>query len=209
MSITLAHARDLPYIVDLSKKHAEELGFLPRAAMDAYLARGHVTLAKENGDPCGYFLVGAPNLEQRIFQACVQLDARGYRHGLALLATMVASAATAGTRIITLHCRDGLASNGFWAACGFHLARTCLGGAARRKIVNEWHLPIAAAISDPSLPYARSFLASIRTGTQPGTVPPPCTGVAGAPQSSRWTETVHAAAIAAATVDASSSSSRA
>lgn len=162
--LKLATPADLPYIVGLSKKHADELGFLPREAMAAYLSRARVTLALENGDPCGYFLTGAYAPQLRIFQACVQLDARGLGHARDLLGGLIARAAVAGTTKISLHCRDGLASNAFWAACGFTHGGLILGGAARRKIVCQWELSISDALHNAALPYARDFLRHLRPG---------------------------------------------
>src|SRR5258707_1628099 len=105
--IQKAIATDLPYIVSLSKRHADELGFLPRAAMASYLDRQRVTLARENGDPCGYFLTSGLQPQIRIFQACVQLDARGLGHARELLGDLIARAAISGSQRITLHSRDG------------------------------------------------------------------------------------------------------
>ncbi len=168
VSIAPANARDLSYIVSLSRRHADALGFLTRGAMQAYLDRGRVTIARENGDPCGYFLTGGLNESVRIFQACVQLDARNLKHGWALGSELITRAAAAGSKEITLHCRDGLDSNAFWAACGFSLTSCICGGSARRKIVNIWTLQIADALTNPALPYSANFLASIRARTFEG-----------------------------------------
>lgn len=178
MSIQKASARDLKYIEALSRKHAEELGFLTRTAMAAYLDRGRVTLAAENGDPCGYFLIGAPGERIRIFQACVQLDARGLGHAHTLLTDLIGNAAYAGASRITLHCRDGLESNGFWSACGFRSGGLILGGGARRKVVHEWELSICDALTNPAIPYAAGFLRTLRAGTQTGEVALPSPGIA-------------------------------
>jgi len=180
MSVTPAKLADLPYIVNLSRRHAEELGFLTRSAMEAYLTRGRVAIARENGDPCGYFLTGGLSRHVRIFQACVQLDARGLAHGIGLLSELITRAAHAGTQQISLHCRDGLASNGFWTACGFSSSGLLLGGSARRKIVHTWNLQISAALALPSLPYARHFFASLRAGPQEGARPPASCSLQGA-----------------------------
>lgn len=168
MAVTVSSPTDLTYIVSLSKAHAEELGFLTRGAMEHYLFTNRVRMARENGDPCGYFLTSTLKEHTRIFQACVQLDARGLAHGQALLGDLVARAAAAGSVRISLHCRDGLASNGFWSACGFRLAAVAPGGAARRKIVNTWELRVADALCNPTLPYAAEFFRRIRAAGFPG-----------------------------------------
>lgn len=162
MSVTPATSTDLTYIVSLSKRHAEEVGFLTKMAMGAYLDRGRVTMAQENGEPCGYFLTGGFAPQLRIFQACVQYDARGLAHGKNLLSDLIFRSVTHGVQLITLHCRDGLDSNGFWSACGFRSGGLKLGGSARKKIVHQWELPIVSALSNPALPYARHLLASLR-----------------------------------------------
>jgi hypothetical protein len=175
MSIHHATQTDLPYVIDLSKKLATEVGFIPRQAVSNYLDRGRITMARENGDRAGFFLVGRLGLPQvRIFQACVQYDARGLNHGIFLLSDLITKAALAGTEFLSLHCRDGLESNGFWSACGFQSGGLILGGKARRKIVHQWELTIADALAIPTLPYARHYLAALGAraaagiGTQEG-----------------------------------------
>lgn len=161
MSLHPCTERQLPYIVDLAAVHATELGFIPRQAMAAYVQRGRVTLARENGDPCGFFLTSGLAPRTRIFQACVQRDARGLGHAIDLLGDLLGRAAVAGVREISLHCRDGLESNGFWSACGFQSGGLILGGTARRKIVHDWRLRIIDAVRDPSLPYGARILESL------------------------------------------------
>ena len=173
MSIHLADTDSLPYIVDLSRRFATEVGFIPRSAMEAYITRGRVTLATQNGDSVGYFLTSGLNHHTRIFQAAVQLDARGLRQGLDLLGELVTRSAFAGTKFLTLHCRDGLESNGFWSACGFQLDGLIPGGHARRKIVCNWRLEIDAALRNPSLPYGRRFLSELRGRATPREIAAP------------------------------------
>lgn len=180
MSIELANPTAFKYIVALAKKHATELGFIPAAAMENYLHRGRITLARENDDPCGFFLVGKLGVPQlRIFQACVQYDARGLKHGLLLLSDLITKAADSGTEFLSLHCRDGLESNGFWSACGFHLAEISAVGTSRRKVVHTWHLRIGDALADASLPYARHYLAALGRRAAEGTLSPTCSSITG------------------------------
>lgn len=171
MAITVSSPQDLKYIVSLSKVHAEELGFLTRSAMEHYLLTHRVRMARENGEPCGYFLTSSVKHTTRIFQACVQIDARGLHHAQSLLGDLLSRAAAGGAVKLSLHCRDGLESNGFWSSCGFRLATVAPGGAARRKIVNTWELGVAEAFSNPSLPYAAEFFRRIRAGAAACTFP--------------------------------------
>lgn len=170
MSIEISKPSDLPYIVHLSKVHAEELGFLTRSAMATYLDSNRVTMARENGEPCGYFLTSHHRQQTRIFQACVQMDARGLGHAQSLLSDLIRRSAAAGCQRLTLHCRDGLASNGFWSACGFSCTRLIPGGGARRKIVNQWELRVFDALRNPSLPYAADFVRQFQAGAAPAAI---------------------------------------
>jgi hypothetical protein len=181
MGIEVSTPSDLAYIVSLAKKHSDALGFIPRAAMAARIDSGCVKLATENNDPCGFFLTSGMQPTVKIFQACVQTDARGLNHAKALLADLICRTAAAGGRSITLHCRDELESNGFWSACGFKLDSLILGGHTRRKIVNQWRLDIGAALASPVLDYQKHFLARLRSSTfergAESCLPSPCTRV--------------------------------
>jgi len=169
MSIRIAKPSDLTYIIALAAKNADALGFLTRAATENYIERRKVTLARENGDPCGFLLTSARDrAEVRIFQACVQYDARGLRHGIAMLSGLITEAASHGAHQISLHCRDGLASNAFWQACGLHLTSIIPGGHTRRRVVNVWTLPIHEALHLPTHPYAADAGAAFRMGAQGG-----------------------------------------
>lgn len=175
MSISTANLRHLPYIVDLAKKNADALGFLTREATAVYIDRRNVTLARENGDPCGFLLTSRRNKsEVRIFQACVQYDARGLTHGINMLSSLISEAAANGTYQISLHCRDGLQSNAFWKACGLHLSSIIPGGHTRRRVVNVWSLQLSEALHLPTHPYAANFLSQIRSSPEGcfGATPP-------------------------------------
>lgn len=156
--LALATPADVSYLAHLSRKHADALGWIPTAALASYADRGRVTVARVNRQHAGYLLHSPLADRCRIFQACIQYDARRRQHGEDLVADLVARAAVAGSRIVTLHCRDGLDSNAFWSACGFELAELNLGGKARGKIINHWQLDVGQAIVNPTLPFAAAFL---------------------------------------------------
>ena len=165
MSVTRANSRHLSFLRHLQDQNSLALGFLTPAAQLAYIERGRVTLARDNGDPVGYFLTSTrARRDVRIFQACVQFDARGLTHGLDMAAQLITEAAHYGSTSISLHCRDGLESNAFWQACGFALKEILPGGHARGRVVNVWHLDIAAALQLPTHPYAAAYLASLDPG---------------------------------------------
>jgi hypothetical protein len=135
-AVVRATPADLAYVVALQKRNHEALGFIPRAALSEKIDRGHLWLARENGEPAGYLHHGSLAVpEVRVFQAAVQYDARRRHHGLALVADFVARAKAAGARAASLRCLDFLDANDFWTAAGFSLIGTEPGA---RGTLNVW-----------------------------------------------------------------------
>lgn len=88
-TIRIASLADLPYVVSLQKRFTNELGFLPTAALSAWIERSCVLLVEENGDPAGY-VVQRPRLNtarwcRPLTQVAVAMDAQRRHLGLALL----------------------------------------------------------------------------------------------------------------------------
>ena len=138
--ITRATPRDLAYVVDLQKRHANALGFIPRAALEEKIDRGRIWLARENGEPAGYLHHGSlARPEVRIFQAAIQYDARRRHMGLALVDDLVRRAEHAGARGVSLRCLSFLEANQFWDAAGFSLLTTEPGG---KGTLNVWVNPL-------------------------------------------------------------------
>src|SRR3954452_11940830 len=134
--IVRAAPADLPYVVHLQKRHADALGFLPRAALAEKIERGQVWLSLENGEPAGFLHHGSLAVpEVRIFQAAVQYDARRRHLGLSLVQRVVDRAAAAGARGISLRCLSFLDANAFWEAAGFALLATEPGA---KGVLNVW-----------------------------------------------------------------------
>lgn len=119
----IATLGDQRYIDALAKKFSNEVGFLPRTALEAYIAMGGVELALENGEPAGYILSRGYlrwNIAMRpITQAAVQFDAQRRHLGLELVARAEAHAREVGQIAIQACCREGLDANDFWQAAGF------------------------------------------------------------------------------------------
>lgn len=122
-AITLASSAELTYILDLQRKFSNQIGFLPRPAIEHYITHKRVALAYENGAPAGYVL-GRPAfrwqpLMRPITQAAVQMDAQRRAHGLALVKRVCELARSAGQTAVQAMCRQDLDANDFWAAAGF------------------------------------------------------------------------------------------
>jgi ribosomal protein S18 acetylase RimI-like enzyme len=126
------------YVVDLARKHTDALGFIPRPRLEQYHAAGQIHIARENGDPCGYLVVGSgwPNL--KIYQACIQYDVQRREHGWNLVNRLERQAARMGYEAISLWCGDDLAANEFWKACAFVQVGQKAGGERRGRKLNLW-----------------------------------------------------------------------
>jgi len=126
------------YALDLHRKNSECLGFLPQQRVEEYDERGQLWLAYENDDPAGYLLFGHGHPTLRIYQACVQYDARRREHGLGLVARLIRHATAKGYEAIALRCRENLDANAFWREAGFTLCGQVLGGRRRGRMLNRW-----------------------------------------------------------------------
>jgi N-acetylglutamate synthase-like GNAT family acetyltransferase len=88
-SIRPATLADLPYVLNLQKRYTNEVGFLPTAAISAWIERGGVQLVLENNDPAGY-VIARPRLNtarwcRPLSQVAVAMDAQRRHLGLALV----------------------------------------------------------------------------------------------------------------------------
>ncbi len=135
----------LKYMVALSNRNTESLGFIESTRMAKRIEKGQVLAEYDNGDLCGYLLHGCLGNWVHIHQACIQEDARRIDHGRALVARLAAKARRAGCMGISLRCRDNLPSNLFWQALGFEHVATVPGGRSRGRMINVWMLEFANA----------------------------------------------------------------
>lgn len=135
-TIRSARPEDLPYLLWVTNRLNDELGFIPRIAFErriAGTASGGILLAEENGSPAGLLHYGSlRGVIARIFQAGIQYDAQRRHHGLALLRSYESKAIEHGARLISLTCRIGLDANAFWKAAGYRQIETVPGMRAER-----------------------------------------------------------------------------
>ena len=135
-SVRSATVADLGYILDQQRKHRRELGFLPRQAVEEYEQRGHLWLAEENGEGCGFLAWGGfPGKRPRrnpftlrIVQACIQYDAQRRRHGAELVRRLCGAARAGRYSEVSLWCADDLDATEFWHMMGFEEVAVRTGG---------------------------------------------------------------------------------
>ena len=123
------------YAVDLHKKNTNQLGFIPSSRVDLYGEAGQIIPEYENGELCGYLIWGVGWPWFRIYQACVQYDARWLAHGRCLVSRAVIQATELRVKAITLRCRESNAAIEFWKALGFTVFRVVPGGKRRGENV--------------------------------------------------------------------------
>lgn len=135
------------YCSHLEWLNADAVGYIPKPALEKYAARNQILLVWENDDPCGYVLfndtpgtrlVNARPGTCRIYQACVQYDARRVLHGTEVVKRVILRASRAGLPNVDCYVTDTLPANEFWRALGFHLTDTRLGGSKRGRVLNHW-----------------------------------------------------------------------
>lgn len=85
---------------------------------------GRLLFQFENNDPCGFLLLGPPKKTWRIYQTCVQPDARRIEHATTLIDTIKRRAHAANVHQIELWCAADLEANQFWQAVGFQPTTT-------------------------------------------------------------------------------------
>jgi N-acetylglutamate synthase-like GNAT family acetyltransferase len=146
--LRVATLADHPYVRQLQKRHAGELGFIPDQGTLIYIERGRVLLALENGEPAGMIL-GHEHLQwciamRPIFQAAIQYDARRRHHGLALVARAEADAREAGQLATQACCREGLEANAFWKIAGYEEICRLDPQSARNRSVIVWRKQLNA-----------------------------------------------------------------
>jgi ribosomal protein S18 acetylase RimI-like enzyme len=133
----------LHYVRDLMEKNYEAVGFLPLPRLEEYAQRDQVLVQYENNEPCGYLAFGNGWPVLKVYQCCIQVDARRAAQATALVNRLIGIARERNCIAISLWCADDLESNGFWRALGFHFGGQREGGQKRGRKHNKWTLLIS------------------------------------------------------------------
>jgi hypothetical protein len=131
----------IKYINDLAKKNSEALSFIPLPRIEDYLRRGQILIQTENDDPCGFLIFGKERTI-KVYQACIQYDARRKENGRILVDKLIALAKTKEASGISLWCAQDLDANEFWSECGFTKIKERDGGLRRGRKHNQWIMDI-------------------------------------------------------------------
>jgi len=134
--VRFAELLDISYIIDLSKKESQSIGFIPKMAYESAITgvktgkrwsdvcNDKIWVIVCNGDLVGFCLASF-GVRQiigkmgKIAQICLQTDARMMDRGRLLLDTVVEYGKTVGTFRWSCGCADDLPSNLFWQCMGW------------------------------------------------------------------------------------------
>lgn len=139
----------LHYVTDLMARNYDAVGFLPRPKLEAYADAGQLLMQYENGEPCGYLVYGNGWPVLKVYQCCIQVDARRAAQASALVNHLIDIARRRHCTAVSLWCADDLESNQFWAAIGFQFAGAREGGAKRGRIHNRWVMAVRGGAQLP------------------------------------------------------------
>lgn len=121
--LRVAAADEIAFVCKVQKQHSGALGFLPRGAIDVYVAAGRVLIGEQNGDEAGYIL-GRQGMryDQRIApitQCAVDMSAQRRTLGMQMVEAWVTGAFLDGRGCVQCWCADDIDAQHFWPACGF------------------------------------------------------------------------------------------
>jgi GNAT superfamily N-acetyltransferase len=164
------HRLAVLYVDALAKKNSEALSFIPRPRLEGYAAAGQILIAQENGEPAGFLIFGAGWPVCRVYQACIQYDARRRHLGLGLVERLADVAAGRGARELALWCATDIEANSFWRDAGFIPIRTRRGGLRRARSHQLWARSISASslFGDHPIPTRSRAALHAAINLQPG-----------------------------------------
>ncbi len=134
--VRFAKIDDIKYIIDLSKKESQSIGFIPKMAYESAITgikkgdrwsdvcNDKLFVIECNNQLVGFCLssfgrIGGIGKLGKIAQICLQTDARLLQRGRILLDTVVKYGEKVGTYRWSCGCADDLPSNIFWQSMGW------------------------------------------------------------------------------------------
>lgn len=128
----------IPYVLALTKRHYDEVGFIPKPRLEQYQRTGQLWTQDENGEPCGFLVWGNGWPVLRVYQVCIQYDAQRRAHGAALVGRLIRKAEAEGYERISAWVADDIPANDFWRSMGFRMQGQRAGGSKRQRRHNGW-----------------------------------------------------------------------
>jgi hypothetical protein len=134
--VRFANLKDLIYVIDLSKKESQSIGFIPKMAYESAITgikkgdrwsdvcNDKLFIIECNNELVGFCLasfgrIGGIGKLGKIAQICLQTDARLLQRGRLLLDNVIEYGKSVGTFRWSCGCADDLPSNIFWQSMGW------------------------------------------------------------------------------------------
>ncbi len=140
--ISVLTIADIDSVDELMKRNGNTLGFLPRPALEEYLAKEGVLGAKnQDGQLVGYLMYAGNRDRFRIAQLCVTDSRRGEGVARDLLEVLKESAST--QKVITLRCRNDFPAHRLWPKLGFVPISESTGRSKEGHLLTFWRYQLA------------------------------------------------------------------
>lgn len=151
-SISAVRADGLQYELSLAKKLSEQLGFLPKPALQYYCVLGGVFRQHYNEEPAGFVVVNwsmrVNPFTAAIYQCATQSDVRRLWIAKELVDYVATAALARGCSKLQCWCAADLEANWFWRALDFQLIQAADGGQKRKRHMLLWQRTLRPALPD-------------------------------------------------------------
>lgn len=145
-NVHVATLSDLTFLLDLQRKWSNNVGFLPRACFERYIASHQILLVTENDTPAGYLSwTYSPSGLLRLPQVAVHPDLLRTTIGTKLMRHVIRAATRRGASLVRLTSRSDLPANEFWPEFGFRCTAILTPRTTRNRPLLEWSLPLISA----------------------------------------------------------------
>lgn len=131
---------DLNYLIHLQKKWSNNLGFLPKTALQRYLRNQQALVVHKNGEPAGYLLWDYSKRDNLIKIPQVAIEASLLRTGIGTLVMkqLETAATNSSCTVLRLRSRTDLEANNLWPTLGWFVSAVFYKQNARNLPVYEW-----------------------------------------------------------------------
>lgn len=138
-SIRPATTADLPFLVYLQSKWTNNLGFLPRPALQRYIDKHSILIVAENTQHAGYLAWSMrPDGIVLIPQVAITPELLRTTLGTRLLNRIAKAAINGHCSVLRLRSRSDLPANSFWPTQGFTTTAIIARPTARGLPIIEW-----------------------------------------------------------------------
>lgn len=159
-SIRIATLRDLSYVIKLQRIWSNQVGFLPKPALERYIENQSTLLVRLNNQHAGYlsWALSRKGL-LRLNQLAIDPELLRGKLGTDIVHAVERAARKGSCSVVRFQTRIDLEANLFWADLGYTTTAIFQHPTARRKALVEWTkcLLNPATITEAIITRARKF----------------------------------------------------